>query len=98
MRVLGFGQWRADREALLTLFTRLEFNTWLEELLGDAEPAAEAEQADGDLRDRVWTEADFDRWLERLTAAEVFAFDTETTSLDYMEAAGRRCVVCGRRR
>jgi DNA polymerase I len=74
-----------DREALLTLFTRLEFNTWLEELLGDADPAAEAEQATG-IYETVLDAADFDRWLERLTAAELFAFDTETTSLDYMEA------------
>ncbi len=74
-----------DREALLTLFTRLEFNTWLEELLGDADPAAEAEQATG-IYETVLDAADFDRWLEQLTAAELFAFDTETTSLDYMEA------------
>jgi len=32
-----------------------------------------------------WT--DFERWLEALTAAPLFAFDTETTSLDYMKAA-----------
>jgi DNA polymerase I len=29
---------------------------------------------------------DFERWLAALEAAEVFAFDTETTSLDYMHA------------
>jgi len=74
-----------DREALLALFTRMEFNTWLEELLGDADPAADAEQATG-VYETVLAEADFDRWLERLSSAEVFAFDTETTSLDYMEA------------
>ncbi|WP_428355521.1 DNA polymerase I [Methyloprofundus sp.] len=28
----------------------------------------------------------FDQWLEKLKAAELFAFDTETTSLDYSEA------------
>ena len=74
-----------DRQSLLALFTRLEFNTWLEELLDDAGPAAESEQAMG-VYETVLAEADFDRWLERLTTAEVFAFDTETTSLDYMEA------------
>ncbi|MEP1596641.1 MAG: 5'-3' exonuclease H3TH domain-containing protein, partial [Halieaceae bacterium] len=74
-----------DREALQALFARMEFNTWLEESLGDADPIAEAEQAAG-VYDTVLTQADLDRWLERLDAAEVFAFDTETTSLDYMEA------------
>jgi DNA polymerase I len=29
---------------------------------------------------------DFERWLAALDAAELFAFDTETTSLDYMRA------------
>jgi DNA polymerase-1 len=34
----------------------------------------------------VIREDQFDAWLERLRNAEVFAFDTETTSLDYMRA------------
>ncbi|HZF27285.1 MAG TPA: DNA polymerase I [Steroidobacteraceae bacterium] len=34
----------------------------------------------------VITEADLDRWLEVLRAAPLFAFDTETTSLEYMAA------------
>ncbi|CAA0083683.1 DNA polymerase I [BD1-7 clade bacterium] len=36
--------------------------------------------------DTVLTEADFTAWLETLKNAEVFAFDTETTSLNYMNA------------
>lgn len=31
-------------------------------------------------------EVDFLQWVEKLEAAELFAFDTETTSLNYMEA------------
>jgi DNA polymerase-1 len=34
----------------------------------------------------VLTDAQLDAWLERLGSAAVFAFDTETTSLDYMQA------------
>jgi DNA polymerase-1 len=34
----------------------------------------------------ILTQADLDTWLQRLQAAAEFAFDTETTSLDYMEA------------
>ena len=34
----------------------------------------------------VLEQADFDRWLETLKNAELFAFDTETTSLNYKEA------------
>jgi DNA polymerase-1 len=36
--------------------------------------------------DTVSTQADLDRWLEVLRTAPLFAFDTETTSLDYMAA------------
>src|SRR5439155_10327162 len=34
----------------------------------------------------VTTEAALERWLQALRGAELFAFDTETTSLDYMRA------------
>ena len=34
----------------------------------------------------ILTQADFDRWLEKLQKAELFAFDTETTSLNYIQA------------
>jgi len=73
-----------DREALVNWYTELEFRTWLEELLGEGEdPAAGQEETDYQL---VTDQAGFDAWLEQLKAAELFAFDTETTSLNYMEA------------
>ena len=78
-----------DRDALVELYTRLEFKGWLEELLGEgAAPAPEtaAGDIDRDGYDTVTTEAALDAWLERLQAAELFAFDTETTSLNYMVA------------
>jgi DNA polymerase-1 len=34
----------------------------------------------------ILDEAALDRWLEALARADLFAFDTETTSLDYMQA------------
>ena len=73
-----------DTEALKTLYGELEFRTWLGELLdasGDAPaevPAAEYET--------VLDEAALDAWIERLGASAEIAFDTETTSLDYMQA------------
>ena len=36
--------------------------------------------------DTVLTRAHFAQWLQKLRAAELIAFDTETTSLDYMRA------------
>lgn len=73
-----------DREQLTRWYTRLEFRSWLEELLDGAEPAlAELEPADYEV---VTSQVVLDSWLEELRAAELFAFDTETTSLNYMDA------------
>src|SRR5689334_15369309 len=38
------------------------------------------------MYETVNTEAELDQWIERLSAAPLFAFDTETTSLEYMKA------------
>jgi len=74
-----------DREQLGDWYARMEFRSWQEELLDGAEPAelAEAMAVDYDI---VTTQASLDRWLEKLASAPLFAFDTETTSLNYMEA------------
>ncbi len=73
-----------NREQLIEWYTRMEFRSWLEELLDADEPQlAEAGAVEYEI---VTSQAELDRWLEQLRAAELFAFDTETTSLDYMEA------------
>jgi DNA polymerase I len=75
-----------DRETLRQLLARLEFRTWLRELESeggetDADTARSA-QAYQTILDKNALET----WIKRLEAAEVFAFDTETTGLDYMQA------------
>jgi len=79
-----------DRDSLVEWFRQLEFKGWLGELLGEAggeislgESPAPAVARDYEV---VLTPADFERWLGQLEGAPVFAFDTETTSLDYMHA------------
>jgi DNA polymerase-1 len=74
-----------DREKLVDWYTRMEFRSWLEELLEgeEAQEPVAAMEVDYEI---VTTRESLDAWLERLRSAEVFAFDTETTSLDYMEA------------
>ena len=81
----------ADHERLLQWFTELEFKSWIEEQLGATgttdnvadDPAVGAPKREYEI---VLEEGRFLEWLERLRAAELFAFDTETTSLDYMQA------------
>jgi DNA polymerase-1 len=48
--------------------------------------AAPAHRAAARNYETVMTEDVLGRWLERLGSTEFFAFDTETTSLDYMQA------------
>ena len=91
-----------DQEALIGLFRELEFKTWLDALLqgtdgaassgpgedvGDGTLAAEPARA-SDAVDvtTVLDQAVLDEWLAKLQGATHFAFDTETTSLDYMVA------------
>ena len=88
-----------DKEALLAVYREYELRNLIKELesggeegsesagqdeAGD-ESAAPAAPIETDYR-CILDEAEFDGWLEQLKAAPLFAFDTETTSLDYMEA------------
>ncbi len=76
----------ANPEQLRELYSELEFRTWLAELNGDTktvEPVPAAVEAEYET---VLDEARFNAWLEALKQAEIFAFDTETTSLNYMQA------------
>ena len=54
---------------------------------GAAEPVPPSPAALARRYATIADEAELARWIARLGAAEVFAFDTETTSLDYMQAA-----------
>ena len=87
----------ADTERLTQLFGEMEFKTWLSELLsgksGQSVDNHSTQAADGEgmpavdvSYDIVLDESAFEVWLKKLQQAELFAFDTETTSLDYMQA------------
>ncbi len=70
---------------LRRLYQQLEFRSWLEELLKE-EQAEEGEEEDDPDYEIITSREAFEAWIRRLAAAELFAFDTETTSLDYMQA------------
>lgn len=73
-----------DAQALRSLFERFEFKTWLEELGGDAGPGRpSAEETDYAC---ILDAAQLDEWIEKLKQSGIFAFDTETTSVNYMDA------------
>lgn len=84
------------RDLLRDIFSRYGFKTWLREI--DSAPAnGEAVAQDGEPAltitapasreyETIQTWAQFDAWLEKIDAASLTAFDTETTSLDPMVA------------
>jgi DNA polymerase-1 len=74
-----------DEDALRELFARLEFKTWLAELGGvnDLDTSGPTVPTDYDL---VLDQPSLTQWIKRLEQAPLFAFDTETTSVDAMRA------------
>ncbi|MGD0961042.1 MAG: DNA polymerase I [Methylomonas sp.] len=82
-----------DVAALKQQLGELGFSSWLKTLndLSVEQPGAQKiPQTPPPPIDRdyqtILTRQDFDIWLEKLRQAELFAFDTETTSLNYNEA------------
>ncbi len=74
-----------DKQRLRELYTDLEFKTLLAEL-DKAAPATDPAASREINYQCVLSEAELDAWIARLQSADLFAFDTETTSLDYMQA------------
>ena len=75
-----------DEDALREIYGRFELRQLLRQLDGDkGDSPVEQVEAGGDYETILdWTA--FDRWFKAINDAELVAFDTETTSLDYMEA------------
>ena len=81
----------ANEEALVQWFKELEFKSWLSDALAEESSSTSTEESqlapERPLEiDTVLDEASWQQWLEALTRADLFAFDTETTSLNYIEA------------
>ena len=85
-----------DKESLLAVYREYELRNLIKELDSGGEESVGSEEASSEAAAPVVAietdyrcildEAEFDDWLAQLKAAPLFAFDTETTSLDYMEA------------
>jgi DNA polymerase-1 len=71
-----------DQDGLMQALRRYEFNSWLEELTGTS---SESEAPETEYS-AITTSVQLDALITELEGAELFAFDTETTSLDAMQA------------
>ncbi|WAW08954.1 DNA polymerase I [Oxalobacter vibrioformis] len=95
-----FARKPADTDGLKKRFEQYGFKAWLREMgqVAPAQPSpaigqgslfagVQTRPAPANTRyETVLTEAALDTWLARITAADLTALDTETTSLDPMEA------------
>lgn len=92
-------QRNADIDALAALYDELEFKSWRNELNHTATtPNTETNTNAPEQNEPpqtaiaetqyacIFTEDELDTWLDKLKASDVFAFDTETTSLNYKQA------------
>jgi DNA polymerase I len=88
---------KANNEKLKSLFTQLEFKTWIAELSGSPSASDDSianveTSVDKILSpekiqyDIVLDKNAFESWLAELKNSAQFAFDTETTSLNIMDA------------
>ena len=86
-----------DNEALRGWLKQLEFNSWLRQIDSEAgKPTNQSESKSEETGaaqpkletkyETILTESAFDQWFKILEDSECFAFDTETTSLNYMQA------------
>ena len=91
-----------DTATLAELFDRFEFKTWRRELQGGGddgknEGGGMKDEGNADVASRpapnvardyetILTEKQFDGWLTKLSAAALVSLDTETTSLDPLQA------------
>jgi len=81
----------ANDEVLVQWFKELEFKSWLSDALAGESSSTSPEESQPAPAmpleiDTVLEESSWQQWLEALSRADLFAFDTETTSLNYIEA------------
>ncbi|SET96359.1 DNA polymerase I [Pseudomonas graminis] len=82
-----------DREALMALYTELEFKSWITDLQRDARqegaeivPAAEPAPIIEAKYELILEQTQFDDWLKKLNAAQLFAFVVQSNGTDAQRA------------
>ena len=81
----------ADNVALLEIYNKWNFTTWLSQLKQETNAdkklkGGQAPQSNKSKYETIFTLSELDLWIEKLERADLISIDTETTSLDYMKA------------
>lgn len=78
-----------NTDALRELYRTLEFRSWLEKLDSNTNKDSTTHNLEPEQEINyqiIIEQAHFELWLDKLKKADAFAFDTETTSINYMNA------------
>jgi DNA polymerase I len=73
----------SDQKTLTSLFKEMEFKNWLSNVLDESREHREEKYKNYAT---ILTLEQLKTWMNKLQQVTLFAFDTETTSLDYMQA------------
>lgn len=84
----------ANKDELIQYFGEMEFKRWLAEVLDDKAGTTKTPESVEDVAKQdieveyttILTHEALDSWIDKLKNADLIAIDTETTSLNYMEA------------
>lgn len=74
-----------EEDKLKTFYAELEFKTWLRELGSPSTQEVSVKQEKGKY-ELILDEPALSKWLEKIKKAKIFAVDTETNSLDPLQA------------
>jgi len=72
-----------NNETLAELFKTFEFRSWLSELLSNENSTKQKTECQYEI---IFTEEALQSWISKLQKTDHFCVDTETTSLNYMDA------------
>ncbi|MDH5728594.1 MAG: DNA polymerase I [Gammaproteobacteria bacterium] len=79
-----------NKDTLVEFFKQYEFKSWLAELVGKTNQNEKSTKTtnviDTSQYETILSEKQWHQWIEKLKLADVFVFDLETTSLNYIEA------------
>lgn len=77
----------AQKPQLIEAYSRYGFKSWLAEV-SDHTPEEIVAHSEVNQQDytAIFSETDLTTWLDKIKSAEYFSFDTETTSLNYVDA------------
>lgn len=85
----------ADNQTLIDLFTEYEFKRWLADAQevneshtsnNETATSSSSETISKECYQTLFTESELHDWVKKIKDAELVAVDTETTSLNYMDA------------